>query len=141
MRVQKKRSTLFILAGIAFILFAVYSWKSVGDTSVASKLEQQLDQALKGGQPAFVFLHSLNCVACKEMMAIVDQVYPEYQDAVVLIDVDVYEQSNADLLKREQVQSIPTLVFYDAEGARQVFIDAMPAEQFRDTLSQLVANQ
>jgi thiol:disulfide interchange protein len=139
--VQKKRSTLFILAGIAFILFAVYSWKSVGDTSVASKLEQQLDQALKGGQPAFVFLHSLNCVACKEMMAIVDQVYPEYQDAVVLIDVDVYEQSNADLLKREQVQSIPTLVFYDTQGARQVFIGAMPAEQFRDTLSQLVANQ
>lgn len=74
-------------------------------------------------------------------MAVVDQVYPEYQDAVVLIDVDVYQQSNADLLKREQVQSIPTLVFYDAEGARQVFIGAMPAEKFRDTLGQLVASQ
>lgn len=46
--VQKKRSTLFILAGIALILFAVYSLKNAGNTGVASKLEQQLDQALKG---------------------------------------------------------------------------------------------
>ena len=91
------------------------------------------------GKPAVVFLHSLNCVACKEMMQTVADVYPEYQDSITLIDVDVYDQGNDNLIRREQLQSIPTLVFYDRQGSRQVFIGAMPSEQFRDALAQLAA--
>jgi thioredoxin-related protein len=75
------------------------------------------------------------------MMGTVANVYPDFQDSVVLIDVDVYVQRNQNILRRERLQSIPTLVFYDAQGNRQVFIGAMPPEQFRDTLTQLAAGQ
>jgi hypothetical protein len=71
----------------------------------------------------------------------VADVYPDYQDSIVLIDVDVYDQGNSNIIHRERLQSIPTLVFYDAKGTRQVFIGAMPSEQFRDTLTQMVAGQ
>lgn len=134
--VQKSHSSLLILAGVALLLIGIFTFKnSTTDSSSSDILEQQLDQALKEGQPTFVFLHSLNCVACKEMMTVVDQVYPKFQDSIVLIDVDVYDQRNTNVLRREQVQSIPTLVFYNRQGARQVFIGAMSAGQFYDALT------
>lgn len=135
---SKNPPTLLILAGIALLLVAVFAFKNGDNTSVvASSLESQLDQALADKRPIFVFLHSLNCIPCKEMMQTVADVYPDYQDSIVLIDVDVYDQSNNNILRRERLQSIPTLVFYNAQGARQVFIGAMPADQFSNTLAQL----
>jgi thioredoxin-related protein len=66
---------------------------------------------------------------------------PTFKTPLLLIDVDVYVQSNQNILRRERLQSIPTLVFYDAQGNRQVFIGAMQPDQFRDTLTQLAAGQ
>jgi thioredoxin-related protein len=75
------------------------------------------------------------------MMDTVADVYPDFQDSVVLIDVDIYDQRNQNLMQRERLQSIPTLVFYDAQGTRQVYIGAMPPDQFRDVMTQLAAGQ
>ncbi len=138
--VRKQPPTLLILAGIALLMIAIFAFKSGGNSSASTaSLESQLDQALNAKRPTFVFLHSLDCIPCKEMMGTVADVYPNFQDSVVLIDVDVYDKNNANILRRERLQSIPTLVFYDAQGNRQVFIGAMPPEQFRQTLSQLVS--
>jgi thiol-disulfide isomerase/thioredoxin len=135
-------STLLVLAGIAIILITVFALKSIVDTPVSvNLLEAQLDQALNEGHPTFVFLHSLDCIPCKEMMGTVAAVYPDFQNSVVLIDVDIYDQSNSNIIQRERLQSIPTLVFYSAQGTRQVFIGAMPSEQFRDVMTQLAAGQ
>jgi len=133
-------TTLLILGGIALLLIAVFALKSGNDTPASTaSLEARLDQALKDGRPTFVFLHSLDCIPCKEMMGTVAEVYPDYQDSVVLIDVDVYEKSNANILRRERLQSIPTLVFYNAQGDRLVLIGAIPSDQFRDVLTTLAA--
>jgi len=141
--VRKQRPpTLLIMVGIVILLIVVFAFKS-GDGSFASTnlLEAQLDQALKDGRPTFVFLHSLECIPCIAMMGTVTDVYPDYQDAVVLIDVDIYDQNNSNIIRREQLQSIPTMVFYDAQGNRQVFIGAMPPDQFCDTLTMLAAGK
>jgi len=133
-------TTLLILAGIALLLIAVFALKSGNDTPASTaSLEARLDQALKDGHPTIVFMHSLDCIPCKEMMSTVAEVYPDYLDSVVLIDVDVYEQSNANILRREHLQSIPTLVFYNSQGDRQVIIGAIPPDQFRDVLTTLAA--
>ena len=134
--------TLLILTGIALLLIAVFAFKNDDNSSVsATSLEAQLDQALDEGRPTFVFLHSLDCIPCKAMMKTVADVYPDYQDSVVLVDVDIYDQSNSNIIQRERLQSIPTLVFYNAQGTRQIFIGAMPSEQFRDVMTQLAAGQ
>jgi thiol-disulfide isomerase/thioredoxin len=133
--------TLLILAGIALLLIAVFALKNSNNTSVSTaSLESQLDQALKDGHPTFVFLHSLDCIPCKEMMGVVADVYPEFDGQVVLIDVDVYDRRNANILRRERLQSIPTLVFYDTQGNRQIFVGVVPPDQFRDTLLALAGN-
>jgi thiol:disulfide interchange protein len=135
---SKNPPTVFILAGIALLLIAVFAFKNGDKTSSSvTALESQLDQALADKRPTLVFLHSLDCIPCKAMMQTVADVYPNYQDSIVLIDVDVYDQSNNSILRRERLQSIPTLVVYDAQGTRQVFIGAMSSDQFRDALTLL----
>lgn len=138
----KNPPTLMILTGIALVLVAVFTLKNNNNPSTsAALLEAQLDEALAAKHPTFVFLHSTDCIPCKAMMDTVSEVYPDFQDSVVLIDVDIYDQSNKNLMQRERLQSIPTLVFYDEQGRRQVFIGAMPSDQFRDVMTQLAAGQ
>lgn len=139
---KKQPPTLLILAGIALLLIVVFALKSGAEGAASTAaLETQLDQALQQGRPTFVFLHSMECIPCKAMMEVVDQVYPEFRDSVVLIDVDIYDRSNTNILRRENLQSIPTLVFYDGNGKRQMHIGVMEPEQFRQTLTQLAAGQ
>lgn len=141
-RPVKNPPTFLILAGIALVLIVIFAFKN-GDTSSVSvaSLETQLDQALSDRRPTFVFLHSTDCIPCKAMMETVADIYPEYQESVTLIDVDIYDPQNQNILRRERLQSIPTLVFYDAQGIRQVYIGAMQPDHFRDVMTQLVAGQ
>lgn len=70
-------------------------------------------------------------------MDIVAQVHPEFQEQVVLIDVDVYDQRNANILRREALQAIPTLVFYNRAGERYLHIGVLPADQLRNVFQTL----
>jgi thiol:disulfide interchange protein len=138
---QKGISSWLVIGGIALILVAIYFINQGStDPSRLTSLEVELDQALSEGRPTFVFLHSLECIPCKEMMGVVADVYPEFQDSVVLIDVDIYDENNANILRRENLQSIPTLVFYDSNGQRQMMIGTMSPDQFRATLQTLAGN-
>jgi thiol-disulfide isomerase/thioredoxin len=139
---QKGISSWLVIGGIALVLAAIY-FVNQGNASVAgsASLEAEWEQALAEKRPTFVFLHSTDCIPCKAMMEVVDEVYPEFDGKVTLIDVDVYDQSNNNLMRQERLQSIPTLVFYDGQGNRQVYIGAMQVEQFRQTMSELAAGQ
>ncbi len=132
---NNRPSTLLIFAGIVLLVLALMAIKN-GTQAPASpiSLEEQYDQALQGKQPTFVFLHSLDCIPCKEMMDVVAEVQPEFEGQVVLIDVDVYDQRNANLLRREGLQMIPTLVFYDRHGERQVQVGVLQPDQLQAVL-------
>jgi hypothetical protein len=51
-------------------------------------------QAIMNGNSIMVFVHSNDCDPCIEMIKIVDETYPEFQEEIVLVDVNVYEQQN-----------------------------------------------
>jgi thioredoxin 1 len=139
---HRRPPTLFILAGLVLLAGAIVISKegSAGPARAAS-LEAQLDQALAAGRPTVVFLHSYDCVPCKQMIDVVDQVYPEFAASVVLVDVDVYDPTNLSLMRRERLQAIPTLVFYNRLGGRQVHVGVMPAEQLHGTLRSLAGDK
>ena len=85
--------------------------KPLDPAKAESSPEMRLDEALEDQQPTFVFLHSLDCIPCQQMMEVVAHVYPEFDDNVVLIEVDVHDQGNLNIMRREGLQLIPTLVF------------------------------
>jgi len=99
--------------------------------------EAQLARLLEDGKPVFLFFHSDNCVQCVRMIAIVEQVYPEFSAAVPLVDVNVYDRRNSNLLQRAGIRYIPTLIFLDRAGQGRSFVGVMDADDLRAELQAL----
>jgi thiol:disulfide interchange protein len=146
---------LFILGGLAVLIAAVLFAKQTlpqdalssspdpvlqpGPSASSLLPEQQFDQAMEEGKPILAFFHSYSCVQCVQMTEIVEQVYPEFTDQVVLVDVDVYNQANNSLLRRARVRAIPTVILIDPAGEGQVYVGVMAAENLRERLVDLSA--
>ena len=96
--------------------------------------EEQLRQLLAAQQPVLAFFHSNNCNQCLRMIAIVQQVYPEFAGTVALVDVNVYDARNQRLLQEARIQFIPTQIFYDRAGRSQTVVGVMQPEQLRQQL-------
>jgi len=103
--------------------------------------QAQLDRALSENRPTLAFFHSTNCHQCLVMMEVVAQVYPEFDDSITLVDINVYDESNQALLQRVRLQYIPTLIFYDKTGQGQVSVGVIEAEQLRQTLVALAEGE
>ena len=99
--------------------------------------EAQLDQLLAAGKPTLAFFHSNTCVQCVRMTEIVQQVYPDFADAVALVDVNVYDQQNGNLLQRGGIRVIPTLIFIDRTGQGVVYTGVMELDALRTELETL----
>ena len=103
--------------------------------------EAHLERLLASGQPTFAFFHSNNCVQCIKMMEVVEQVYPEFDDSVALVDVNVYDKANTSLLQRAQIRAIPTQIFFDRTGQGRVLMGAMTPDQFREQMQTLAGGE
>jgi thiol-disulfide isomerase/thioredoxin len=138
---------LLALSGFAVLVISLLVVKSYQDDTQAASFtsdpkqlaEVQLDQALEAHLPVLAFFHSDNCEKCLIMMDTVAQVYPEFQEKVILLDVDVYNDLNQPLLRRVRLQYIPTLIFYDRSNAFEVNVGVMEADQLRARLSAISA--
>lgn len=108
-----------------------------GPAALPELPEVQLMRALEKGTPTLAFFHSQTCDSCKEMTAIVQEVYPAFAGSVALVDVDVYDERNAGLLRSIGIRAIPTVVFFDHAGAGKMQIGVMPAADLRQVLSEL----
>lgn len=132
--------SILILVGIIIVITAVYFLKnhSKPQPDLAAKApEAQLDWYLENEQPVFVFFHSTTCKSCTDMMAVVDQVYPEFKDRVGLVDVDVYASINENLLRRGRITNIPTQVFINEKGEGKTSIGGMQPDELRAELQLL----
>jgi thioredoxin 1 len=148
-RKKNTNSQIVVIAGLALLVAAVFLLKNTlapethegGNTATQPAFttlpEDQLEQALEGGRPVLAFFHSLTCTPCKQMTSIVEEVYPEFENEIVLVDVDVYDQVNEPLLRRALIRTIPSVVFIDRSGQGQTYIGVMPADQLRAMLSDL----
>jgi len=144
-RSQRKPSRwpqILAIGGLALFVVAALVLKGkpqeVVPTAGAGDLPSaQLESALAEHQPTLAFFHSNNCQQCIEMIGIVEQVYPEFSDIIVLVDIDVYDARNEPLLQQVGLQYIPTLIFYDRGGQSQVSVGVIEAELLRQTLAAL----
>ena len=138
---------ILIVAGVltlaaVLLLLKAGSNNQAQTTAVAGDLPaDQLQNALTEHRPTLAFFHSNNCHQCIVMMETVSQVYPGFADAVALVDVNVYEERNAQLLKDVGLQYIPTLIFYDRTGQKQVSVGVIEAIQLRQKLASLAEGE
>ncbi len=64
--------------------------------------------------PRLVDLGAKKCIPCKMMMPILDELAKEFQGKLAVEFIDVWQ--NPDAGDKYGIQSIPTQIFYDAEG-------------------------
>jgi thioredoxin-like negative regulator of GroEL len=141
-RQPSRMPQFFILGGLLVLAAAILVLKEKPQPApLASNsdmlAEVQLDLALDARQPVLAFFHSNNCQQCLIMVDTVAQIYPQFQDAVTLVDIDVYDEQNSALLQRVRLQYIPTLIFFDRNGQAEPYIGVMEASQLSSKLAAL----
>jgi len=146
--------TVLVIASIAVVIVGILLLKDQRQSAVAlsgaqasgssavssapsgASAANQLNQALAQGKPALVFIHSTSCQSCKDMMKVVDQVYPEFAGQVTLVDVDVYNEANGPLMQKLGLRYIPTVVVFNREGQSWQNVGLMKPDAFRTFLRQ-----
>lgn len=93
--------------------------------------------AVINGEPTLAFFHSNTCDSCLQMIDIVNEIYPEFDGQVVLVDVNVYDSQNEFLITMVGVNYIPTLVFYDRTGEEQIHVGVMDGGDLREKLVEI----
>ncbi|MGB2911541.1 MAG: thioredoxin domain-containing protein [Anaerolineales bacterium] len=134
---------IFIVVCVVIMAAFILAYKNQPEAEVttAESPAELLTSATHNKQPVLAFFHSNTCDSCLHMVAIVDQVFPEFADSVTLVDVNVYDRQNQPLLNEVGLQYIPTLYFYDASGQPQIHIGVMEASQLRQTLNDLARGE
>jgi thiol-disulfide isomerase/thioredoxin len=136
-RKQSPNYKNFIIVGFCFLIAAVLVIKNNSQEAEAVPFmlpETQLEQSLNAGEPVLAFFHSNTCYQCLQMTAIVDEVYPDFSTLVTLVDVDVYDNQNIPLLRKAQIQTIPTIILFDRTGQGQAYLGVMQPEHLRQQL-------
>ncbi|MFN7037097.1 MAG: thioredoxin family protein [Bellilinea sp.] len=130
---------LAAILAVAGVILWQKNQKSPNQPALAEPAEVQFERNLQQQKPMLAFFHSTDCHSCIEMMELVDEVYPQFQQEVALVDVNVYDAANQNLLRRARILSIPTQIFIKRDGSGKVFLGVMSKEQLRQELQQLTA--
>lgn len=103
--------------------------------------EAQIDWVLRNQKQAMILFHSTNCIPCIKMTALVEKVRADFDTDIVFVDVITNDSSNANLIQRVQIRTIPTTVFLDRAGQGHGYIGVMPEEDLRVELTKLISTQ
>lgn len=73
-----------------------------------------LEQALVNGKPTLAEFGGTNCVPCKSMWSILDELAKEYEGKLNIVIVDVAKHQ--ELADKYGVRMIPEQLYFDANG-------------------------
>lgn len=66
--------------------------------------------------PKLLDLGATQCIPCKKMAPILEEMKKEYAGRMEVEFVDVWQKENAEKAKKHGIESIPTQIFFDAAG-------------------------
>ncbi len=95
---------------VVLLMVVVLAGCSQSEQNVPATVEV----ALGSGRPMLVDLGADECVPCKLMKPILDNLTEEYAGRMDVIFIDVWK--NRDQAARFSVRMIPTQIFYDESG-------------------------
>lgn len=105
----------------------------------ASASEAAIAQAKAEGKPVLVKFGSGTCIPCKEIEKNIDQIRPEYDGKVAIVIVDVYDQSENNLVAKYGIETIPTTYFLDKDGnTTHTKTGVMTPDELRQQLNALL---
>lgn len=88
-----------------------FAAKPVAD---GTNTKEEFEAALRSGKPVLVDFGSDSCLPCRKLRPILEEIRKEKGGQVEVLVIDVYKHQ--DLAREYQIRTIPTLVYFDAEG-------------------------
>jgi thioredoxin 1 len=118
-----------VLAGALLILGTVNIY------GAAKKIDQQKQQSKI--KVTFIELGSVNCIPCKAMQPIMEDIKKEYIGQVEVVFYDVWTAAGRPFGEKYQIRVIPTQVFLDKDG-KEYFrhVGFFPKEELVKVLKQ-----
>ena len=107
-------SAKFKRYAILLILLAVVVLCSCGDPDASPLASFPLEKALANGKPTLAEFGWRECIPCKAMRPILEELAKEYKDKlnVVIVEIPYHE----DLAEKYKVMVMPVQVLFDSNG-------------------------
>jgi len=103
---------------ICFLTALVLLLGSACEGKAEASAPNKAGTAEKSGQVkvTFIELGSVNCIPCKMMQPVMDDLRREYPRDVKVVFYDVWTEAGRPYGRQYGIRAIPTQVFLDAEG-------------------------
>ena len=99
-----------LIVGLVFLAIAALFLKSGSPLAQA----EQIPQVPAPGMVTMVDLGAKECIPCKMMAPIMEELEKEYHGRAAVIFIDVWKNPEAG--PKFGIRAIPTQIFYDAQG-------------------------
>ena len=98
------------------IVLTILVFSSCEQTAKSENSAMSEHQPDVSAQATFVELGSVNCVPCKMMQPVMEEIKKEYSNRVKVIFYDVWTEEGAPFGETYKIRVIPTQVFLDKNG-------------------------
>lgn len=101
----------------------------------------QVQWIIRKKKPAMILFHSTNCIPCKAMEKLVNEVRGDYEPDIVFVDVITNDRANSQLVRQAGIRGIPTSFFVTRSGQAKGFMGAMKVGALRAELASLLESE
>jgi thioredoxin 1 len=116
------RTRYLAFAVTLMLLLGIVSACSGGDSSgtlppgeAPDLASIRLEDCLANGKPTLAEFGWRECIPCKKMKPVLEELAVEYGDRLNVVIVEVYEHT--DLTRQHEILTIPTQIIFDRNGA------------------------
>lgn len=108
------RVAIILLVAAAAVYAIVQSQSPAPSPSPAAPVAQQGPVQLSSGRVTMIDLGATECVPCKMMAPILEELKKEYAGRADIIFIDVWK--DPPQARKYGIRAIPTQIFFDADG-------------------------
>lgn len=102
-----------IIIGLIFVIPLVAFWALNKSNSTTAKTTADI-----ANKPQVMKFTSTMCLDCQKMNKLFKEVFPKYEDKIVLTEIQVQDGQDFtnQQIKKHKVTLVPTMIFFDSDG-------------------------
>ena len=102
-----------IIIGLIFVIPLVAFWAFNKSNSTTAKTTADI-----ANKPQVMKFTSTMCLDCQKMNKLFKEVFPKYEDKIVLTEIQVQDGQDFtnQQIKKHNVTLVPTMIFFDSDG-------------------------
>ena len=109
-----------IIIALVFLVPLIAFWVLNNSNTTTAKTNQEIPPAEEViiGKPQVLKFTSTMCLDCQTMNKLFKEVYPKYQDKIVLTEISVQDGKafTNEQIKKYNITLVPTMIFLDSNN-------------------------